>query len=151
MKWLLLQYELPNEPSKYRVGIWRRLKKQSAFKLLDGLYCLPYTDNSLERFNWICSEIEEMGGKAMLWASEALLAGQEAEITKEKEKVIRKQYETLYKEIINSMKADFTEEHLEALSKIWADIKWHDSIGHPLGDIVKELLTKMRISIRRMK
>jgi len=149
MKWILLQYELPNEPSKYRVWLWRRLKKQSAYKLLDGLYCLPYTASSLERFNWISVEIEKMGGKAMLWASEALLAGQEQEIIREKTQVTKKQYEILYDEIINMKKEEISIKQFDEFSKRWADIKWHDTKGHPLGEEIRKLLTEIRILKRR--
>ncbi|MCK5812139.1 MAG: hypothetical protein KAG94_04530 [Clostridiales bacterium] len=149
MKWILLQYELPNEPSKYRVGIWRRLKKQNAYKLLDGLYCLPYTDSSLERFNWISADIEKMGGKAMLWASDALLQGQEAEIIKKKTKAIKMQYEKLYEKINEISKDEITMSMFKEFSRQWADIKWHDPVGDPLGESIKDLLTKIRIMIRR--
>ena len=149
MKWILLQYELPNEPSKYRVWVWRRLKKQSAYKLIDGLYCLPFSDNSLERFNWICVEIEKMGGKAMLWASEALLPGQEEEITQQQSKIVEQRYKLLYDEIKKNKKENITMPQLEDFSCKWADIRWHDTIGHPLGEVIRGLLTEIRISVRR--
>ncbi|MCD6322684.1 MAG: hypothetical protein J7L77_06620 [Clostridiales bacterium] len=149
MKWILIQYELPNEPSKYRVWVWRRLKKQSAYKLLDGLYCLPFTDNSLERFNWICVEIEKMGGKAMLWSSEALLPGQEAEITKKKSKIVEQRYKSLYDEIKKIGKENISKSQLENFSRKWADIMWHNPNGHPLGEVIRELLTEIRVLARR--
>ncbi len=149
MKWILIQYELPNEPSKYRVWLWRRLKKQNAYKLLDGLYCLPLTDSSLERFNWICVEIEKMGGKAMLWSADALLPGQEEEIIKQKIKVVKKRYKSLLDEIEKLNKENITIKQIEELSRKWADIKWHDPKDHPLGETIRELLTNMKIAARR--
>ena len=65
-KWLLLIYNLPPKPSKYRVSIWRNLKSLGTVSLRKSVYILPFNSETYERFQWLCQEIQTMKGEATL-------------------------------------------------------------------------------------
>jgi hypothetical protein len=75
--WLLLTYKLPSEPSARRVYIWRKLKRLGAITIFDAVWVLPETPRTHEQFQWLATEIQELGGEAMFWKAQAELAGQE--------------------------------------------------------------------------
>ena len=77
IKWTLLTYTLPSEPSARRVYIWRKLKRLGAITIFDAVWVLPDTPRTHEQFQWLAAEIQEMGGEAMFWKAQAELAGQE--------------------------------------------------------------------------
>ena len=41
LEWVLLAYRLPREPSTPRIAVWRKLRRQGAVQVLDGLVALP--------------------------------------------------------------------------------------------------------------
>lgn len=79
--WLLCSYKLPREPSRLRLAVWRRLRRLGALMLHDGLWTLPAEARTREDFDWLAEEIEERGGRVLLWESRSLASGQDAAIT----------------------------------------------------------------------
>lgn len=69
--WLLLVHQLPSEPSRLRVKIWRRLQSVGAVALKNSVWVLPNTPETREDFEWIRGEIVADGGEAMVFAAEA--------------------------------------------------------------------------------
>lgn len=65
-KWLLLIYNLPPEPSRSRVSIWRSLKILGAISLRKSVYILPFNPETYENSQWLCQEIHTMKGEATL-------------------------------------------------------------------------------------
>jgi hypothetical protein len=65
-KWLLLIYNLPPEPSRSRVSIWRNLKILGAISLRKSVYILPFNPETYENSQWLCQEIHTMKGEATL-------------------------------------------------------------------------------------
>jgi hypothetical protein len=78
--WLLCSYKLPRQPSRLRLAVWRRLRRLGAVMLHDGLWTLPADAKTREDFDWVAEEIEERGGRAMLWESRSLDPAQDAAI-----------------------------------------------------------------------
>lgn len=72
VKWLLLTYKVPPEPSKHRVGLWRHLKSLGAVYLQNGVCLLPKSDDHVRRLKIIENEILEMSGEAVLLQAVAL-------------------------------------------------------------------------------
>jgi hypothetical protein len=144
MKWLLFQYELPSSPSKCRVYVWRKLKKFGACPLLDGLYVLPASKRSLERFNWLCAEVQEMHGSTMLWEAASLLPTQEEELRSRFDELVQGRYMALKQKLTNYQQENIDPETIKEWSREWADIRWHDWFEHPLGTETLELLNKVR-------
>ena len=69
--WLLLHYRLPSHPSARRVYVWRKLRRLGAVLLQDMIWVLPDTVRTAEQYQWLLSEIRELGGKAFFWRTEA--------------------------------------------------------------------------------
>lgn len=49
--------------------------------LHDGLWTLPAEPRTREDFDWLAEEIEERGGRVLLWESRSLAPGQDSAIT----------------------------------------------------------------------
>lgn len=41
MSWVLLLWQIPTEPSRYRVAVWRQLRRSGAVPLAPGVWVLP--------------------------------------------------------------------------------------------------------------
>ena len=70
--WLLLLHQIPPKPPYSRAKILRRLSQAGALPLKNSAYLLPYGEDTLEDFQWICGEITDVGGKAWLFRTEAV-------------------------------------------------------------------------------
>ena len=77
MKWLLLSYHLPREPSRPRLAVWRRLRRMGAVLLHESIWTLPVNPKTREAIEWLAEEIEEDGGTALLWEAECLAPKEE--------------------------------------------------------------------------
>ena len=66
-RWLILIYQLPREPSRHRVAVWRRLKSLGALYLQDGAAALPEDAVTREQLEWLQLRVREAGGEATLW------------------------------------------------------------------------------------
>jgi hypothetical protein len=67
--WLLLIHQLPPKPDYLRVKIRRRLQKLGAALVKNSVYVLPNTEEALEDFQWLASEIVAEGGEAAICAA----------------------------------------------------------------------------------
>jgi len=66
-RWLILIYNLPREPSRHRVAVWRKLKSLGAIYLQDGAAALPEDAVTREQLEWLQLRVREAGGRATLW------------------------------------------------------------------------------------
>ena len=66
-RWLILIYQLPREPSRHRVAVWRKLKALGALYLQDGAAALPEDAVTREQLEWLQLRVKEAGGEATLW------------------------------------------------------------------------------------
>ena len=66
MIWLALGYNVPVNPSKNRVYVWRKLKEFGAGYFRPGVAILPKTSESLSQFKFLSQKICDMGGEAVL-------------------------------------------------------------------------------------
>jgi hypothetical protein len=64
--WLGLGYNVPVNPSKNRVYVWRKLKEFGAGYFKQGVAILPNTAQSMAKFQGLAAKIREMGGDATL-------------------------------------------------------------------------------------
>jgi hypothetical protein len=78
--WVLLAYRLPREPSKPRVGVWRKLERLGVARLGDGLVALPADARTREQFEWLAEEIAAAGGTSTVWLATPGSAAQERAI-----------------------------------------------------------------------
>jgi hypothetical protein len=67
MRWVLLVYRIPREPSRHRVAVWRKLRDLGALYLQDGVAALPEDAVTREQLEWLQLRVREAGGEATLW------------------------------------------------------------------------------------
>ena len=67
--WLLLAYSLPKEPSRYRVSVWRRVRKLGAIYLNEGIWVLPNLDSFKPELESVIKEVHAFGGTASAFIS----------------------------------------------------------------------------------
>ena len=65
-KWIGMGYNLPVNPSKNRVYVWRKLKEAGAVYYKQGVTVLPYQKDKLAFFLKLSERIREMGGEASI-------------------------------------------------------------------------------------
>ena len=78
--WLLLAYSLPKEPSRYRVSVWRRLRKLGAIYLIEGFWVLPNQPNLAAEVQTVLADVRAAGGVASAFTSQSLDAEQEGRL-----------------------------------------------------------------------
>ena len=64
--WLALSYNVPINPSKVRVYVWRKLKEFGAEYLRQGVALLPNTAQNFQQLSALAKRIRELGGEASL-------------------------------------------------------------------------------------
>ena len=64
--WLALGYNVPANPSKNRVYVWRKLKEIGACYFRPGVALLPKSSQTVSQFGALGAKIREMGGEAAL-------------------------------------------------------------------------------------
>jgi len=82
VRWVLLSSRLPREPSRLRLGIWRRLRRLGALLLHDAVWVLPEDAKTREAFEWLAEEISEQGGTAFVWEALSLDEPQNRELVR---------------------------------------------------------------------
>lgn len=137
-QWVLLVYKVPSEPSARRVYVWRKLKKLGAILLHDAVWILPSTERTREQFQWLASEIVEMGGEALLWEAHQLLNRQEEQLVQQ----FTRQAEDIYQEILDAL--HHPEADLAGLSRRYQQAKSQDYFGTALEAQVREALLQAR-------
>lgn len=63
-EWIILNYMLPKEPSRVRVGVWRKLKKQGSVIIGQSTWVLPNSEEHIRFFQGILQEIRQNKGEA---------------------------------------------------------------------------------------
>jgi hypothetical protein len=81
-RWLILVYQLPREPSRHRVAVWRKLKTLGALYLQDGAVALPEDAVTREQLEWLQLRVREAGGEATLWEAQPATLAEEKALVK---------------------------------------------------------------------
>ncbi|NHV96540.1 MAG: hypothetical protein HA494_01945 [Thaumarchaeota archaeon] len=69
--WLIIAYDVPNEPSKLRLRVWREMKKAGALYPSFSFCVLPKTAKSMEHALNVKNKIKEYG-KAVILEAKAI-------------------------------------------------------------------------------
>jgi hypothetical protein len=80
VRWVLLAYRLPREPSTPRIALWRQLRRLGAAQVVDGVAALPLDARNRERLEWLADEVVEAGGEGTIWIGELASAAQERQL-----------------------------------------------------------------------
>lgn len=97
LRWVLLVYRLPREPSRYRVAVWRKLRDLGALYLQDGVAALPEDAVTREQLEWLQVRVREAGGEATLWEARPGTVAEEGQLVE----TFRASREEAYQEIIS--------------------------------------------------
>lgn len=136
--WLLLHYKLPSKPSALRVYIWRKLKRLGAILLHEAVWVLPDLPRTSEQFQWLVTEIQEMGGDAFYW--KANITSEEADkaiVTQFNEQV-----DAVYSKLLKQL--DKSKPDLQEISRQYQLASSQDFFHSKLGPLVREKLTSKR-------
>jgi len=95
-RWLILIYQLPREPSRHRVAVWRKLRDLGALYLQDGVTTLPEDAVTREQLEWLQLRVREAGGEATLWEAKPGTLAEEAALVE----AFRSSREKTYRDII---------------------------------------------------
>ncbi|MDG6920477.1 MAG: hypothetical protein JRN59_03015 [Nitrososphaerota archaeon] len=96
-KWIVVAYDLPNEPSKLRVKAWRNLKKLGALYPQVSLCILPNTPQVRKEIDQFRSEFRKHGAILAMNAN-ALEAPDSDVLSRMFQDDRRKQFEEIYEE-----------------------------------------------------
>lgn len=133
-KWILLTYKVPRQPAASRVYVWRKLKQLGAIALQDAAWALPATAKTHEQFQWLATEICELGGEARLWQSTLVLEISDSML----EKQFIEQVDAEYKEILAALKRK--NQDVAALARQFQHALAHDFFSSELGKKVRKKL-----------
>ncbi|EKQ54346.1 MULTISPECIES: Chromate resistance protein ChrB [unclassified Clostridium] len=64
MNWRTLIYQIPREPQKNRMSVWRKLKSIGSLNVLQSIWILPDTNECQEEFMKLTSQVNNIGGHA---------------------------------------------------------------------------------------
>lgn len=73
VRWLMLMYQVPSEPSRLRTAVWRRLKALGAVYVAHSVAVLPESAEAERALRALRAEVGQMGGAAQLVRAEPLL------------------------------------------------------------------------------
>lgn len=137
IKWLAINYNLPTEPSRHRVAIWRKLKKLGAVNVQQSMWLLPNSGENYDALQKISQDIESNNGETLLMGSMFFYEKHEERVVSLFNKIRDEEYQELISECekyikeiekeISKEKFTFAEleEEEEELEKL---ISWHGKI-----------------------
>ncbi len=153
-RWLILVYQLPREPSRYRVAVWRKLRTLGALYLQDGAVALPEDAVTREQLEWLQLRVREAGGEATLWESKPATLAEEKALVE----AFRSSREEAYAKIISEaervrrkaeMGGDKTlEEDLKKLERELRAERRRDYFRSPLRKEAASALKAAREAVR---
>jgi DNA-binding transcriptional regulator PaaX len=161
VRWLVLVYRVPSEPTRLRAAVWRRLKSLGAIYLQNSVAALPADPKSERALRTLRNEIvQSMSGRAQLLSSVAMVG--EADLLDEYNAARNDEYDEIldkcqdfHAEIEKETTVEhFTygelEENEEDLAKL---LRWHEKVrerdvfGASGGQAVREALETCRIAL----
>jgi len=137
-KWLLMTYRIPREPSAARVYVWRKMKQLGAVAVQDAIWVLPATARTQEQFQWLATEITELGGEATYWLADIVSESGDPPLRQQFEMPVAK----AYRDILGALKRKSRD--LAALSKRYQAVLAQDYFQSDLGRQVRDKLLAAR-------
>lgn len=99
LRWVLLSYRVPREPSTPRIAIWRRLKDLGVVQIGDGLVALPERDETREQLEWVAAQVTEADGDAIVWTAEPTMRADSAQLIEQQRSARNDEYDALIADI----------------------------------------------------
>ena len=155
MKWILLIYRLPSEPSRHRVAVWRELRRVGAVPLQQATWALPERRDFVEAASRVMELVDVAGGLALMFdgspRGEGMAERLEVLFTAEREEEwaeflaectkfeaeIRKEIRI---EKFTSAELDEEEQNLERLRRWFRDLRRRDVFVAPSQELAERRL-----------
>src|SRR5262245_8252866 len=146
MKWVIVTYRVPVDPSRHRVAIWRELRRAGAVPLQQATWALPVHPLTTRTIDRVLTLVERAEGEAFVFdaqaRNDAMAAGLEESFIEGREaewhEFIRecdKFDEEIEREIrtkkFTSAELDEEEQNLERLRRWHHDLTARDVLGAP--------------------
>ena len=158
-EWLVINYNLPTEPSRLRVAAWRSLKKLGAVNIQQSMWVLPYNDANSSALQTISGEIESNNGETLLMQCVFFSVKHEQKVISyfnnardEEYREFIEKCEDYFKELEKELAIEkFTfaeveeeEEELEKLLSWYAKIEARDIFHSSYRDLAKKKLDQVK-------
>jgi len=157
-RWIIVAYDLPNEPSKLRVRAWRNFKKLGALYPPVSLCILPNTRQVREDIDRFRSDFRKHGTILVMDAN-ALEVPDEGVLSRMFQEDRRKQYEEIYEECqefldeiteniankkVTYEETDELEQNLEALERWFRNVREKGHGREEDASKVEKILSKCK-------
>lgn len=157
MKWLIVVYKVPAEPSTARVYAWRKLKSMGGLYIQQSVCVLPYTKENLEGVLRLKEDMEKYDGEFWYFVAEQGDDKMEEKLIMQYNELRDKEYEEIadkcndfYDEIEKEIqRKNFTyaeleenDDELEKLYNWFGKIKKRDIFGAKKREEVENMLKK---------
>ncbi len=96
--WIALGYNIPINPSRNRVYVWRKLKEFGAEYFKQGVAILPDSEKSRKQFTLLSERIRQMGGEATLVEVRFLDPADEREMVERFRRQTLDEYQKVFEE-----------------------------------------------------
>ena len=152
-RWVLLVYQLPREPSRHRVAVWRKLKDLGALYIQDGVVTLPEDAVTREQLEWLQLRVREAGGEATLWEARPGTVAEEDELVETFRSSREEAYRTIIAEVERlrrkvQMGVEGLLEPLGKLERKFRTERRRDYFRSPLRDEAAASLKAARAAVR---
>jgi len=137
MGWVLLTYQLPTEPSRARVTVWREVRRSGALHLQQAVVAFPDTPEFRSEADRFARVVAEVGGKTLAFGGEPLAASDGARLVGRWNKARNAEYreliakcEAFLAEIDHEFEVEkFTDAELEEEEAELDKLKrWHERV-----------------------
>ena len=158
-KWFVINYNLPTEPSRHRVAIWRGLKKSGAINIQQSMWVLPNNNDNYSVLQKISQDIESNNGESLLMECVFFDEKHEqrvislfnnirdeeyTEFLSECEKYIKEIEKEISKEKFIFAELEEEEEELQKLISWYSKIEARDIFHSSLENDAKEILEQIK-------
>ena len=162
--WLVISYNLPTEPSRYRVSVWRALRKLGALNLRQSMWILPPGESNRQALAELSREIEGNGGESLLMdgtfpecgheerilaAFNALRDEEYREFTAECGKYLAEIEKEIGKQKFTFAELEEEEGELDKLDSWYLRIAARDVFSAPEGAQAREFRSRIRTAFNR--
>ena len=119
----------PARTTAFKVATWRKLKRLGVYSVQDSVCILPYSERTMESFEWIAAEVRDTGGDASIWEVEALTPSREREM----KDFFLDQVNVEYRQLIQKAATVKTEKQLKDLWAKYNAVRVQDYMKSPLA------------------
>lgn len=148
LKWLALGYNVPANPSRKRVYVWRKLRDFGAEYFRPGVAVLPYTKAGLTRMRHLAGKIQEMGGESSIVEMSFLDPADEAELisrfrshTADEYRGLLRDFKAISAELSReSPSPDVRKEAARRVARRYKEVRSRDYFTSDLSQDVQEVL-----------